>query len=150
MTSRLVSSWAARALLQFAPRQVAEVRGARFLRLAHEARTRVEEIAPRQAFGLLQEHVLLVDVREKDEFARGHIPDALNLTRGTVEFEIESRVSDLQETILLYCGAGNRSALAADNLQRMGYANVRTIAGGFKAWLSAGLPAWHGRPVLDD
>lgn len=148
--SSFVTSWAAGVLLRLAPYQRAEIRGARFLKLAAEARNRIEEIPPRAAFALLRETTLLVDVREREEFQRGHIPDALHLPRGIAEFEIEARIADTTREILLYCGAGNRSALVADNLRRMGYSQVRTIAGGFKAWLDAGFPAWHGRRVLDD
>ncbi len=148
--SSFVSSWAAGVLLRLAPQQRAEVRGARFLKLAAEARSRIEEISPREAFALLKETTVLVDVREREEFQRGHIPDALHLARGIAEFEIEARYPNTSGEILLYCGAGNRSALVADSLRRMGYSQVRTIAGGFKAWLEAGFPAWHGRRALDD
>src|SRR6266513_450222 len=81
-----------------------------------------------------------VDVREKDEWDEEHIPDATHLSRGTIELDIEEKVPDLNALIICHCGGGGRSALAADSLQKMGYKNVRSMAGGFKAWKAAGLP----------
>src|SRR4029453_16321237 len=84
---------------------------------------------------------VIVDVREKDEWDEEHIPMATHLSRGTIELDIEEKVPDLNTLIICHCGGGGRSALAADSLQKMGYKNVRSMAGGFKAWKAAGLPA---------
>ena len=90
-------------------------------------------------------------MRERDEFWRAHIPNAKHLARGTLELEIEKRVPDPATEIVIYCGAGNRSALSADNLQRMGYKNVRCLAGGLQAWIDAGLPVSRGGyPIEED
>ena len=83
---------------------------------------------------------MIVDVREKDEWDEEHIPNAVNLSRGMIELEIEEKVPDLNMTIICHCGGGGRAALAAESLQKMGYKNVRSIAGGFKAWKAIGLP----------
>ena len=83
---------------------------------------------------------VIVDVREKEEWDGEHIPDATHLSRGTIELEIDEKFPDLNKTIITHCGGGGRSALAAESLQKMGYKNVRSMAGGFKAWKAAGLP----------
>jgi rhodanese-related sulfurtransferase len=83
---------------------------------------------------------VIVDVREKDEWDGEHIPNATHLSRGTIELDIEEKVPDLNRLIICHCGGGGRSALAAESLQKMGYKNVRSMAGGFKAWKAAGLP----------
>ena len=145
-----VSSWAAGALLRFARLQVAETSGERFLRLAAESRARITEFEPYKAAQAIKRGAALVDVREKEEFHRGHIQRALNLPRGTLELEIEKRFPNPELEMVLYCGAGNRSALAADNLQRMGYTNIRVIEGGFQGWINAGLPAWQNRGLIED
>ena len=84
--------------------------------------------------------VQVLDVREPDEWSEEHIPEAIHLSRGTLELEIEEKVPDVNTTVILHCGGGGRSALAAESLQKMGYKNVRSLAGGFKAWKTAGLP----------
>ena len=84
---------------------------------------------------------VLIDVREIDEFAKGHAREAVHLSRGVLELRIEGLVPDPTTPILCYCGGGSRSALAADSLQKMGYTNVASVAGGFKAWREAGLPS---------
>lgn len=147
---KLVSAWAANALLKLARFHIAEHRGERFLRLAADARSRISEITPDEAAEAARRHAVLVDVREKSEYHRGHIPGAILLPRGLIELEIEKRVPDASTEIILYCGAGNRSALAADNLQRMGYTNIKTIVGGFENWLAAGLPAWRNSQFIED
>ncbi len=147
---KLVSSWAASILLRLAKFQVFENRGERFLKLAADARTRIVEIPPQEAAEAAKHGSILIDVREKPEFHRGHIPGALHLARGLLELEIEKRTPDASTPIVIYCGGGNRSALAADNLQRMGYTNVKSIAGGFQAWLEAGLPAWRNSQFIED
>ena len=81
---------------------------------------------------------LLIDVREESEWQAGHLPNATHLGKGIIERDIEKRVPDPKTPLVLYCGGGYRSALAADALQRMGYANVESMAGGFSAWRDAG------------
>jgi rhodanese-related sulfurtransferase len=79
-------------------------------------------------------------VRDKDEWEEEHVPGAIHLSRGTVESKIEEKIQDPNVTIICHCGGGGRSALAAESLQKMGYKNVRSMAGGFKAWKTLGLP----------
>ena len=86
------------------------------------------------------EKFLIVDVREDNEWAKGHLPGAIHLGRGIIERDIEQRVPDTNAKLILYCGGGFRSALVADNLQKMGYHNVQSMDGGCKGWLEAGLP----------
>lgn len=83
---------------------------------------------------------VLIDVREAGEVAGGHAPGALLISRGVLEGGIEDEVPDVQTPIVLSCASGNRSAFAAESLQHMGYRNVRSLAGGFKAWVAAGQP----------
>ena len=111
-----------------------------FLRLVQDAKTRVREtdaatVSARLGRG---EKFNLVDVREESEWARGHLPGATHLSKGVIERDIEKRIPDHDAEIVLYCGGGFRSALAADNLQRMGYRNVISMDGGFTGWLKAG------------
>ena len=147
---KLVSPWAASLLLRLAKYELAENRGARFLKLAEEARGRITHISAEEASVALQKRVLVIDVRERDEFARGHIPRSLHLARGTIEIDIERHAPNLDAEIITYCGHGNRSALAAESLQRMGYADVKSIKGGFQAWLDAGFPAWRGGESFEE
>ncbi len=137
-------------MLKLAKLQIAETHGERFLKLAAEARSRITEISVTETAAAIKRGALLLDVRERHEFLRGHIPNALHLARGTLEFEIEKRVPNPKTEIVMYCGAGNRSALSADNLQRMGYTNVKTLAGGLQAWIDAGLPMWRRSHAIDD
>jgi rhodanese-related sulfurtransferase len=112
----------------------------RFDKLAAEAISRVREVSAAEASDLQRRGALLVDVREAEEFAREHARGAVHLSRGVLELKIESAAPDVDAPIVCYCGGGKRSALAADNLQRMGYQNVASLAGGFRAWREAGLP----------
>ena len=113
----------------------------RFEKLVAEAKKNIREISPQDAAAKSQRgEGVIVDVREKDEWDEEHIPNATHLSRGTIELEIEEKVPDLNALIICHCGGGGRSALAADSLQKMGYKNVRSMAGGFKAWKAAGLP----------
>src|SRR6266550_4464909 len=113
----------------------------RFEKLVAEAKKRITEISPTEAAAKSKSgEALIVDVREKDEWDEEHIPDAIHLSRGTIELDIEEKVPDLDQTIITHCGGGGRSALAAESLQKMGYKNVRSMAGGFKAWKAIGLP----------
>jgi rhodanese-related sulfurtransferase len=113
-----------------------------FLKLVTDAKTRVTEctvgdVRERLARG---ESFVLVDVREESEFAAGHIPGAVHLGKGVIERDIEARVPDPRTPLVLYCGGGFRSALAADALQKMGYTNVISMDGGWRAWTEHGLP----------
>jgi len=112
-----------------------------FEKLCDEARTRIREIEVTAAVREQREAgALLVDVREESEWAAGHAAGAVHLGKGIIERDIEERVPDRGTRLLLYCGGGYRSSLAADNLQRMGYENVASVAGGWRAWCAAGLP----------
>jgi rhodanese-related sulfurtransferase len=82
----------------------------------------------------------LVDVREESEWAKGHLPHAIHLGKGVIERDVEERIPDVNAPIILYCGGGYRSALAADNLQKMGYTNVWSMDGGWRGWTGAGHP----------
>lgn len=113
----------------------------RYQQLAAEARKNITEISAEDAANKLQnKEAVIVDVREKEEWDEGHIPHAIHLSRGTIELDIEEKVSDPNAVIICHCGGGGRSALAAESLQKMGYKNVRSMSGGLKAWKAAGLP----------
>src|SRR5205823_10813743 len=113
----------------------------RFEKLVADAKKRITEISPQEAAAKTKSSdAVIVDVREKDEWDESHIPDAVHMSRGTVELEVEEKFPDRNTTIICHCGGGGRSALAAESLQKMGYKNVRSMAGGFKAWKAAGLP----------
>jgi rhodanese-related sulfurtransferase len=113
--------------------------GARFLKLTAEAKAKVHEVTATEARSLEQGGALLIDVRETEEWAKERAAGAVHLSKGILEVKIEEKVPDPATPIVLYCGGGNRSALAAENLQRMGYTNVASLAGGFKAWKDQGL-----------
>lgn len=113
-----------------------------FLKVVNDAKTRVREctvddVRARQQRG---EIFLLIDVREDSEWARGHLPQARHLSKGIIERDIETAVPDHDTPLVLYCGGGFRSALAADNLQKMGYTNVVSMDGGWREWTERGLP----------
>jgi phage shock protein E len=108
-----------------------------FITLANDARKRIREIAPREMAKLKQSPVI-IDVRENDEFIQGYISGARNVSRRVLEREVRNIVPDPLSSILVYCSCGSRSALAADNLQKMGYQNVYSLKGGLSAWLEAG------------
>jgi phage shock protein E len=105
-----------------------------FVRIANEAKQRIKEIDPRQASKLLHQGAVVLDVRDKEEFEKQHIEGALNVSRGTLEMRINDVVPDKNTTVVCYCTAGYRGALAADTLQRMGFTNVFSIAGGLNAF----------------
>jgi len=111
-----------------------------FLKLVDEAKSRVREVEVEQTLERVREGARLIDVREDNEWQRGHARGAEHLGRGIIERDIETAVPDHAAELILYCGGGYRSALAADNLQRMGYTNVYSMAGGWKAWQEAGAP----------
>jgi rhodanese-related sulfurtransferase len=113
-----------------------------FLRLVNEAKSRIQEID----IGGYQKMVadghkpLLVDTREDSEWTAGHASNSLHLSKGIIERDIETKVPDKGALMVLYCGGGFRSALAADTLQKMGYTNVISLDGGWRAWQQAGMP----------
>lgn len=112
----------------------------RFQKLAADAKTRIKEITPKEASEQQKAGAILIDVRETEDFAKEHAAGAVHMSRGTIELKIEEKVPDTASPIICYCGGGSRSALAADNLQKMGYTNVVSMAGGFKSWKEQGLP----------
>jgi rhodanese-related sulfurtransferase len=114
----------------------------KFLKIVNEAKSRVKEtnaadVKKRREAG---EQFLLVDVREESEWANGHVRDAIHLSKGIIERDIDKLIPDTGTKVILYCGGGFRSALAADNIQKMGYKNVESMDGGYSAWQQAGLP----------
>ena len=111
-----------------------------FLKIVEDARTRVREVDVARALERVKEGARLIDVREDNEWERGRARGAEHLGRGVIERDIEGAVPDHAAELILYCGGGYRSALATDNLQRMGYTNVYSLAGGWKAWQEAGAP----------
>src|SRR4051812_35584921 len=115
--------------------------GPRFTKLCAEAKARVKEVTPEEARQKQQSGTMLIDVREADEFQNEHAAGAVHLSKGALEMKIEKEAPDAATPIVLYCGGGNRSALAAENLQRMGYTNVGSMAGGVKGWKGKGVAA---------
>jgi rhodanese-related sulfurtransferase len=118
----------------------------KFLAIVNDAKTRVMEtnvpdVKRRMDAG---EKFVVIDVREESEWALGHIPSAVHLGKGIIERDIEQRVPSTSTKLILYCGGGFRSALTADNLQKMGYANVESMDGGWRGWLEAGYPTEKG------
>jgi len=113
-----------------------------FLKLVKDAKTRVKEVDYREIKKRLDagEKFILVDTREDLEWANGHVPGAIHLGKGVIERDIEKTVPDHNAPLVLYCGGGFRSALAADNLQKMGYANVISMDGGWRGWTESGFP----------
>ena len=113
-----------------------------FLRIVKEAKTRIKEEDFREIKKKLDagEPLIIIDTREDNEWARGHIPNAVHLGKGVIERDIEKTIPDKDATLVLYCGGGYRSALAADNLQKMGYRNVISMDGGWRGWTEAGFP----------
>jgi rhodanese-related sulfurtransferase len=112
---------------------------ARFQKLAADAKSRVREVSAVEASQRQKEGAILIDVREAEEFGKEHAKGAVHLSRGVIELKIEDLAPDMGTPIVCYCGGGSRSALVADNLQRMGYTNVASMAGGFKGWKDEGL-----------
>jgi len=113
-----------------------------FLKIVNDAKTRVKESDVREIKARLDrgEKLILVDTREESEWARGHLPNAIHLGKGVIERDIEKQVPDKAAPLVLYCGGGFRSALAADNLQKMGYTSVISMDGGWRGWNEAGFP----------
>ncbi len=121
----------------------------RFLKIVDDAKTRVRETTVGEIKARMDrgEKFLLVDVREESEFAKDHLPGAIHLGKGIIERDIEARVPALDTEMVLYCGGGFRSALAADNLQKMGYANAISMDGGIRGWREKGYPLEAGSPA---
>ncbi len=118
----------------------------RFLRIVEDAKKRVHETSVDEVKAKIDrgEKFLLVDVREESEYAKDHLPGAIHLGKGIIERDVEERVPDLSAPLVLYCGGGFRSALAADNLQKMGYSNVLSMDGGIRGWREEGFPLTKG------
>jgi rhodanese-related sulfurtransferase len=114
----------------------------RFLQIVNDAKSRVKETTVDETKQRLdrREKIVLVDVREESEFAKDHLPGAIHLGKGVIERDVEKRVPDLNTPMILYCGGGFRSALAADNLQKMGYTNVISMDGGVREWRQKNYP----------
>ena len=115
-----------------------------FEKLCDDARSRIEEIDVAAAAREHAKGALLVDVREESEWAADHAAGAIHLGKGIIERDIEERVPDRATRLLCYCGGGYRSALVVENLQRMGYTNAFSVAGGWRAWCAADLPRTRG------
>ena len=113
----------------------------RFQKLVAEAKKQISEISPTEARNQVDGgEAVLIDVREEGDWQQGHAHGAKHLSRGVIELEIEEEIPDVKRPIICYCGGGSRSALVAESLQKMGYENVRSMAGGLRAWQEEGLP----------
>ena len=114
----------------------------RFLAIVNDAKSRIRETDVDAVKARLDEgeRLTIVDVREESEFARDHVPGAVHLGKGVLERDAEQKLPHLDAEIILYCGGGFRSALAADNLQKMGYTNVVSMDGGIRDWRNRGYP----------
>lgn len=113
-----------------------------FLKIVADAKTRVTECTVADVKRRLDagEKLLLVDVREESEYAAGHLPGAVHISKGVMERDAEAKIPDPTTEVILYCGGGFRSALAADNLQKMGYTRVISMDGGWRDWTGSGYP----------
>ncbi len=111
-----------------------------FLEIAEDARSRVKEISVDETLEKVKNGAKLIDVREDNEWNDGHAVGATHIGRGVIERDIVGKFPDKNAELILYCGGGYRSALAADNLQKMGYRNVLSMAGGWTAWKEANAP----------
>ncbi len=125
---------------------MAHQHSSRFLKIVQDAKARVRELTVDQVKAKLDrgERFHLVDVREESEWAKDHLPKATFLGKGIIERDIEQKVPDVGAEIVLYCGGGYRSALAADNLQKMGYTNVYSMDGGIRGWREKQYPLERG------
>jgi rhodanese-related sulfurtransferase len=118
----------------------------RFLKLVQDAKSRVRETTVDDVKARLDrgERLTIIDVREESEYARDHVPGAVHLGKGIIERDVEARFPDTGTELILYCGGGFRSALAAENLQKMGYTNVVSMDGGIRDWRNRGYPLTNG------
>ena|SRR5437870_3946841 len=118
----------------------------RFLKLVEDAKGRVREVTVDQVKARLDrgDKFHLIDVREESEWAKDHLPGATHLGKGVLERDVEQRLPDTAADVVLYCGGGFRSALAADNLREMGYTNVSSMDGGIRGWREKGYPLEKG------
>ncbi len=114
----------------------------RFLQIVDDAKTRVRETTADEVKERLDrgDKFLLLDVREESEYAQDHLPGAVHMGKGVIERDVEQKVPDTSTPMILYCGGGFRSALAADNLQKMGYTDVISMDGGIREWRKKGYP----------
>ena len=121
---------------------MAHQHSARFLGIVDDAKKRVREVSIDEVKARLDrgDKFVLVDVREESEYAKDHLPGAIHLGKGVIERDIEQRVPELDTPLVLYCGGGYRSALAADNLQKMGYSDVLSMDGGIRGWREKRFP----------
>jgi rhodanese-related sulfurtransferase len=120
--------------------KICMVEDTRYKKLVAEAKKNITEISPKDAAAKLKSgEAVIVDVRDKDEWDEGHVPGAMHMSRSTIELDVEEKVPDSNTLIICHCGGGGRGALATESLQKMGYKNVRNMAGGLKAWKAAGL-----------
>jgi rhodanese-related sulfurtransferase len=111
-----------------------------FLALVNDAKSRIQQVDIQQYKTISDRDHVLIDVREDGEWAAGHATGAVHLGKGVIERDIESAIPDKNKTLVLYCGGGYRSALAADALRKMGYNSAISLDGGWRAWNEAGLP----------
>lgn len=122
-----------------------------FEQLCDDAKSRISQVSADEVEAMLAERdsVILIDVREQDEYRAGHLPGARGIGRGILEYHIADEVPDTDAKIVLYCRGGNRSALAADSLQQMGYTRVLSMRGGFRQWDAEGRPqTTEGEPIV--
>jgi len=125
---------------------VAHQHSPRFLKIVEDTRRRIREVTVDDVKAKLDrgEKFLLIDVREESEYAADHLPGAVHLSKGIIERDVEDRVPDQNTPMVLYCGGGFRSALAADNLQKMGYTRVLSMDGGIRGWREKGFTLTKG------
>jgi len=117
-----------------------------FLKIVDDAKSRVHEVTVEETRKRLETgKARLIDVREESEWEAGHALGAQHIGKGVIERDIEQKVPDKNSELILYCGGGFRSALSADNIQKMGYTNVSSMSGGWRAWQAAGAPVDKGK-----
>ena len=113
-----------------------------FVQLCEAAKSRIQETTVDAVFEMQNNNqaFILIDVREDQEWEAGHLPNAIHLSKGIIERDIEKNITDKKQAIVLYCGGGYRSALSAVNLQQMGFTNVLSMDGGYRAWIKNNYP----------
>ena len=118
----------------------------KFLDIVNDAKSRIKETNVEEVKAKMDrgEKFILVDVREESEWEKGHITNSIYIGKGVIERDIEKKINNTEEEIILYCGGGFRSALAADNMQKMGYTNVSSMDGGYSGWVGSGYPVENG------